>query len=141
LPARAEPFRGSTAQTTAHAGLAESDELSLTVTIEEQPDRAGRRFSFRAARQAERRKFSRRNADRDHDTAFAIADQQSNLNSILDHHDPLHSSCFLAGAIAQARPGAMLHNPRYREAAGAYRRSDLLGIDAESTSHRSDKKV
>jgi hypothetical protein len=140
LPARAGPARGSSAQPTAHTASAESGALSLTVTIEEQPDRAARRFGFRAARQAERRNFSRRSTDRDH-AVFASAGQPSNPNAMLDHHDPHSSSRFLAGAIAQARPGATLHNPRYREAAGAYRRSDLLGIDAESTSHRSDKKV
>jgi len=110
------------------------------VTIEEQPDRAARRFAFRAARQAERRHFSRRSTDRD-DGAFASANPQSNPSATLDHHDPHHSSRFLAGAIAQARPGAMVHNPRYREAAGAYHRSDLLGIDAETAGRRSDKKV
>jgi hypothetical protein len=119
---------------------AASGTLSLTMTIEQQPDRAARRFAFHAARQAERRNFSRRSTDRDH-AVFASADQQSNPNATLDHHDPHNSSRFLAGAIAQAPPGAMLHNPRYREAAGAYRRSDLLGIGAEHTSHRSDKKV
>jgi hypothetical protein len=141
LPARADPFRGSFAQPTAHTASAESGKLSVTVTIEEQADRAVRRFAFHAARQAERRNFSRRSTDQDHGAAFAIADQQSNPNAILDHHDPHNSSCFLAGAIAQARPGAMLHNPRYREAAGAYRRSDLLGVDAENLARRSDKKV
>ena len=137
LPARADPFRGSFAQTAS----AEPDKLSVTVTIEEQPDRAARRFAFQAARQAERRNFSRRRTDQDHGTAVAIADQRSNPNAILDHHDPHTSSRFLAGAIAQARPGTVLHNPRYREAAGAYRRSDLLGIDADSVRRRSDKKV
>ena len=60
---------------------------------------------------------------------------------MLDQHDPHTSSRFLAGAIAQARPGAVLHNPRYREAVGAYRRSDRLGIDAEGARRHSDKKV
>jgi len=141
LPARADPFRESTAQPTAHTGSTESGALSLTVTIEEQPDRAARRFAFRAARQAERRQFSRRSTDRDQDVAFAIADQRGNPNAILDDQDPRGSSRFLAGAIAQARPGTVLHNPPYREAAGAYRRSDLLGIDADSARRRSDKKV
>ena len=133
LPVRAELLRGN-------AASAESSKLSLTMTIEEQPDRAMRRFAFRAARQAERRQCSRRSTDQGC-AALAIADNLSNPNAILDHHDPHNSSRFLAGAIAQARPGAMLHNPRYREAAGAYRRSDLLGIDTESTGHRSDRKV
>ena len=139
LPARADPFRESAAQSTAHTTSAESGALSLTVTIEEQPDRAARRFAFRAARQAERRQFSRRSTDRDQGTA--IADQRSNPNAILDQHDPHTSSRFLAGAIAQARPGTVLHNPRYREAVGAYRRSDLLGIDADRARRHSDKKV
>ncbi|NJO34386.1 MAG: hypothetical protein HC869_15910 [Rhodospirillales bacterium] len=91
----------------------------MTVTIEEQPDRAARRFAFRATRQAERRNFSRRTTDRDQGAALTIADQRSDPNAILDHHDPHASSRFLAGAIAQARPGTVLHNPRYREAAGA----------------------
>jgi hypothetical protein len=141
LPARADPFRERAAQSTAHSASAESGALSVTVTIEEQPDRAARRFAFRAARQAERRQFSRRSTDRDQGTTLALADQRSNPNAILDQHDPHASSRFLAGAIAQARPGAVLHNPRYREAVGAYRRSDLLGIDAEGARRHSDKKV
>jgi len=141
LPARADLFRESAAQPTAHTASAESGALSLTVTIEEQPDRAARRFAFRAARLAERRNFSRRTTDRDQGATFAIADQRSDPNAILDHHDPHISSRFLAGAIAQARPGAALHNPPHREAAGAYRRSDRLGIDADKAAHRSDKKV
>ena len=139
LPARADPFCDRAAQSTAHTASAESGALSVTVTIEEQPDRAARRFAFRAARQAERRQFSRRSTDRDQGTAFA--DQQSNPTAILDQHDPHISSPFLAGAIAQARPGTVLHNPRYREAVGAYRRSDLLGIDADRARRHSDKKV
>ena len=141
LPARADPFRESTAQPSAHTASADSGPLSLTVTIEEQPGRAARRFAFRAARQAERRQFSRRTTDRDQDVTLAIADQRANPNPILDHQDPRSSSRFLAGAIAQARPGTVLHNPPYREAAGAYRRSDRLGIDADSAWRRSDKKV
>jgi hypothetical protein len=137
LPVRADPFRESSAQPTTHAASAEAGALSLTVTIEEQPDRAARRFAFRAARQAERRQFSRRSTDRDRGTV-ASADQ-GNPNPTIDHHDPHNSSRFLAGAIAQVRPGTALHNPCYREAVGAYRRSDLL--DADKTSHRSDKKV
>lgn len=140
LPVRAELFRGSAAQPTAHRASAESSKPSLTVTIEEQPDRAARRFAFRAARQAERRQFSRRSTDQGY-AVLAIADNRSDPNAILDHHDPHNSSRFLAGALAQARPGTLLHNPRYREAAGAYRRSDLLGIDGNGTSRRSDKKV
>jgi hypothetical protein len=124
-----------------HTTSAQSGGLSLTVTVEEQPDRAARQFAFRAARQAERRTYSQRSTNQDHGTALAVADQQNNANAVLDHHDPHNSSRFLAGAIAQARPGATLHNPRYREAAGAYRRSDLLGIGAEHPGHRSDKKV
>ena len=141
LPARAGPFRESCAQPTAQPAPADSGALSLTVTIEEQPDRAARRFAFRAARQAERRQFSRRSTDRDQDVALVIADQRGNPSAILDHQDPRGSSRFLAGALAQARPGTVLHNPPYREAAGAYRRSDLLGVDADSARHQSDKKV
>ena len=141
LPARTDLIREASVRTTVHAASAQSGGLSLTVTVEEQPDRAARQFAFRAARLAERRTFSQRSTDQDHGAAFAITDQLNNANSMLDHHDPHNSSCFLAGVIAQARPGAMLHNPRYCEAAGAYRRSDLLGIGADQTVHRSDKKV
>ena len=116
LPARTDLSRESSVRPTVHT--AQSGGLSLTVTVEEQPDRAERQFAFRAARQAERRTFSQRSTDRDHGAAFAIADQQNNANATLDHHDPHNSSRFLAGAIAQARPGVTLHNPRYREAAG-----------------------
>ena len=139
LLARTDPFRENSTRTTAHTASAESGELSLMVTIEEQPDRAARRFAFRTARQAERQRFSRRSTDQG--AAIAIAGKQDNTNSILDHYDPRNSSRFLAGAIAQARPGAMLHHPRYREAAGAYRRSDLLGSDAGHAEHCSDRKV
>ena len=139
LPARTDLIRGNSAQPAAHTASAESGDLSLTMTIEEQPDRAARRFAFRATRQAERRTFSRRITDRDHGPMIATADKKG--NAILDHHDPHNSSRFLAGAIAQARPGTVLHNPPYREAAGAYRRSDLLGVAAEKTAHRSDRKV
>jgi hypothetical protein len=132
LPARTDLFRGNAAQPE-HSASAEPGELSVTVTIEEQPDRAARRFAFRAARQAERRVFSQPgHSQPGHGAAVADADP------IIDRHDPHNSSRFLAGVIAQARPGVALHNPRYREAAGAYRRSDLLGLDA---AHRSDKKV
>lgn len=127
LPARTDLFRGNAAQPE-HSASAEPGKLSVTVTVEEQPDRAARRFAFRAARQAERRVFSQPG----HGAAVTDA------GPIIDRHDPHNSSRFLAGAIAQARPGVALHNPRYREAAGAYRRSDLLGLDA---AHRSDKKV
>ena len=140
LPARADLFRGSSTQPTPQTASTESGDLSLTVTIEEQTDRAARRFAFRAARHAEQRNYSRRSTDRDRDAAVDV-DKQSNRHPILEHHDPHNSSPFLAGAIAQSRPSAMLHNPRHREAAGAYRRSDLLGIDAEHASHRSDRKV
>jgi hypothetical protein len=132
LPARTDLFRGSAAQP-AHTASAVSGRLSLTVTVEEQPDRTARRFAFHAARQAERRTFSRRSTD------HAVADNRAGANAIIDHHDLHNSSRFLAGAIAQARPGVTLHNPHYREAAGAYRRSDLL--DADHAGHRSDKKV
>jgi hypothetical protein len=141
LPAGADPIRGRFAQPTAHTASAEPGKLSVTVTIEEQPDRAARRFAFQAARQAERRNFSRRSTDQDHGTAVAIADQRSDPNAILDHHDPHTSSRFLAGAIAQARPGSVLHNPPYREAAGAYRRSDDLGDGRFRLGFRSDKRV
>jgi hypothetical protein len=137
LPVRADLSRERTAQSPAHTA---AGDLSLTVMIEEQPDRAARRFAFRAARQSER-SFFRRSTDQNHGAMVSMADQQGDANSILDHHKPNNSSRFLAGAIAQARPGAVLHNPRHREAAGAYRRSDLLGIDAVNTGHRSDKKV
>ena len=141
LPARADLFRESSAQKTAHTVPAEPGALSVTVTIEEQPDRAARRFAFQAARQAERRHVTRPSTDEDPGAPIAIVDQRSNPHAVLDHHDPHNSSRYLAGAIAQARPGAMLHNPPYREAAGAYRRSDRLGIDADKTAHRSDRKV
>ena len=139
LPVRTEPFRENSARPATYTASAESGELSLTVTIEEQPDRATQRFAFRAARQAERRNFSRRSTDHDHGAAIAIADKGDDANAILDQYDPYNSSRFLAGAIAQVRPGVMLHNPRCREAAGAYRRSDLL--DAGHAAHRSDQKV
>ena len=61
--------------------------------------------------------------------------------AIHDRPDARSSTRFLAGAIAQARPGVVLHNPPYREAAGAYRRSDALGPRDPLPRVRSDTQV
>ena len=84
-------------------------------TIEDHSPKQARQFTFRAVR--------------------------AEVRDDLGQADPRSSAPFLASAIAQARPSAMLHNPRYREAASAYRRSDLLGSDPGHAGHRSDKKV
>jgi hypothetical protein len=58
--------------------------------------------------------------------------------AIPDRPDARSSTRFLAGAIAQARAGVVLHNPPYREAAGAYRKSDALDSLPRA---RSDRRV
>ncbi len=140
-PTRADPFRGTLSERGAHVTLGDSGELSLTVTIEDRSPAQGRRFAFRTMRQADC--SARPWGDRGSDAAraFLVTDERPDSRAILDHADARSSAPFLAGTIAQTRPSPVLHNPPYREAAGAYRRSDGLGVAGPHLGFRSDKKV
>jgi hypothetical protein len=134
LPARGDPRRAEAALPAEHP-VWDSAEFSLTASIEERIDRAARRFAFAAVWPVERRKFDRRRTDRDRG---AVIEGQYDPGASADRHC---SSRFLAGALAQSPHGAMLHGLRHREAAGAYRRSERLGIAARHAAETSDQKV
>ena len=140
-PARADLFRGALAERTARVTLGDPGGLSLTVTIEDRPPDHGRRFAFRAARQTD--PVSARQADHEPDfkQATPVTDQRPDANAVPDHPDAHSSAPFLAAAIAQAHPSPVLHNPPYREATVAYRRSDGLGVSGSTSAVRSDQKV
>jgi hypothetical protein len=114
---------------------------SLTVTIRDRSPSQGRRFAFRPAREADSAAGPRPDREPDTGQAFLATDARPDSSAILDHADARSSAPFLAGAIAQARPSPVLHNPPYREAAGAYRRSDGLGVAGSRLGFRSDKRV
>jgi hypothetical protein len=133
LPARVVLFRGTLAERSGHATSGEREDLSLTVAIEDRSPAHGRRFAFRATRDAA---FPQ--PDRE---PLLVADGRPDSSAILDHVDARSSAPFLAGAIAQTRLGPVLHNPAYREAAGAYRRSDDLSVASLRLGLRSDQKV
>jgi hypothetical protein len=135
LSARSDAFRAMTAQPAAEVPRAASGDLLLTVPVDEPADRAAWRFAFRAAGSAERRKCFRRRSDQDCGAAF---DRPYLPRPFPDPHD---SSRFLASALAQARPHIALPDPRHREAASAYRRSDRLGTDVDDAVHRSVRTV
>lgn len=122
-PARADRFRAS--------------DLSLTVTIEDRSPAHGRRFAFHAARPSDRSVARWPDIER----TLLLRDKGPDPTAAPDHADVHSSAAFLAGAIVQARPGAVLHNLRYREAAIAYRRSDSLGAAGVRLGFRSDQKV
>jgi hypothetical protein len=128
LPVRVTLFRGTVAEQ-----LGDTGNRSLTVTIEDRSPAQGRRFAFRAAREAEHQSAA--------EQAFLVADERPDPGAILDRADAHSSAPFLAGAIAQTRPSPVLHNPPYREAAGAYRRSDGLGVAGARLGLRSDQRV
>jgi hypothetical protein len=140
-PARADLLRGTFAERSAHVTLGDTGDLSLTVTIEDHSPAQGRRFAFRAAREADRGARPRPDREPDPEQAFLVTDERPNSREILDHADMRSSAPFLAGAIAQMRPGPLLRNPSCREAAGAYRRSDCLGAVGSRLGFRSDKRV
>ena len=146
LPARADLFRGSYAERSARVTLSDARDLSLTVTIEDRSpeDRSpaqGRRFAWRVPRRADCAARQRSVREPDAGQALLVTDQRPDSSAILDRADLRSSAPFLAGAIAQARPGPVLHNPLHREAAGAYRRSDKLGGASSRLGFRSDEKV
>jgi hypothetical protein len=106
---------------------------SLAVAIDESATPHAHRFVFRALR--------------DTDAASTAAeprlltDQRRDPVSAIDHMEEQSSAPFLAGAIAQAHPDPMLHDPPFREAARAYRRSDDLDDDRLRPGLRSDTRV
>ncbi len=140
-PARADLFRGAFAERTAHVPLGDTGDLSLTVTIEDHSPAHGRRFAFRVARQADGGARQQSVREPESEQAILVTDQRPDAIAILDHADVHSSAPFLAAAIAQARPSPVLHDPPYRAAAGAYRRSNGLGAAGSRLGLRSDQKV
>lgn len=104
----------------------------------EQADHPGRRFAFHAARQAERPTEVPPEFEPGPSQALVIDEDWRPSAAIPDRPNARSSTRFLAGAIAQARAGVVLHNPPYREAAGAYRKSDALDSLPRA---RSDRRV
>jgi hypothetical protein len=141
LPARAGLLRGTLAERSARVTLGETGDLSLTVTIRDRSPSQGRRFAFHPAREADSAAGPRPDRQPDTGQVFLVTDARPDSSAILDHADARSSAPFLAGAIAQARPSPVLHNPPYREAAGAYRRSDRLGVVGSCLGFRSDTRV
>lgn len=141
LPARADLFRGIPAERSAHVTLSDAGDLSLTVTIEDRAPIQGRRFAWRAPRRADHAARQRPSREPDAGPALLAINERPDTGAILGRADMRSSAPFLAGAIAQARPGPVLHNPPYREAAGAYRRSGDLGVVGSRLGFRSDEKV
>lgn len=132
VPPRADLFRRSEERSTQPASQDHGD-LSLTVTIEDRTPRVGRRFSFRAARRTDEAAAPTEPRAQ----TMLITDDRDSVAAVLARSDARSSARFLAGAIAQACPATMLHNPPYRQATGAYRRSDGLGTEDKIT--RSEK--
>lgn len=141
LPVRADLFRGIPAERSAHVMLSDAGDLSLTVTIEDRAPAQGRRFAWRAPRRADHAARQRPDREPDAGPGLLATDERPDSGAILDRADMRSSAPFLAGAIAQVRPGPVLHNPRYREAAGAYRRSGDLGVVGSRLGFRSDEKA
>jgi hypothetical protein len=139
-PARADLFRGTFAERSTPTTLDDRRDLSLTVTIEDRSP-SQRRFTFRAAREADSAVRPRPDREPDTGQVLLVTDQRPDSSTILNHADAHSSAPFLAGAIAQARPSPVLHNPPYREAAGAYDRSDGLGAAISRLGSHSDKRV
>jgi hypothetical protein len=140
-PARADLGSAAFAPRDARPSADRGDGLSLTVIVEEHADRSARRFAFRASRQTEPLADRRSDNEQVSSPRLMIAGAQSRSAAILDRHDVRSSARFLASAIAQARPAAVLHNPPYRYAAMAYRRSDALGTPFSIPHPRSDKRI
>jgi hypothetical protein len=118
-----------------------ADDPPSTMHVDENADRSGRRFAFRAARQQERPTERPSESEVRPGQALVIDEERRPSAAMFDRPNSRSSTCFLAGAIAQARPGVVLHNPPYREAAGAYRRSDALGPRDPLPRVRSDTQV
>ena|SRR5690349_21171955 len=114
-----------------------ANDLFPTVVGEQHSHRSARRFAFHACRQDQHVHEERLRPIQ----TFLIADARNSSAAILDRHDVHDSARFLAGAIAQARPGAILHNPPYHEAMIAYRRSDALGVRDLAPNALSDKRI
>lgn len=114
-----------------------ADDRPASMHVEEQGNHPGRRFTFRASRQ-ERPAADRPESEPRLGQALMIDEDRRPSAAILDRPDARSSTRFLAGAIAQSRPGVVLHNPPYREAAGAYQKSDALDSLPRA---RSDRRV
>jgi hypothetical protein len=140
-PARADLFRRPLAEQSARVTFGDGGDLSLTVMIDDHPPAHARRFSFRAARDTNNDVRLQPSHDPERQRAVLVTDQRPDSGTVLDHADAHNSAPFLAGAIAQARPSPVLHNPPYREVAGAYRRSDRLGVADSRPGFRSDQKI
>jgi hypothetical protein len=123
------------------ADLRSGDDLSLTVIVEQHAHHSARRFGFHASRQTELSPDRpARGAPRSGQAL--LTDDRWNMSAAILDRDKVHDSVrFLAGAIAQARPGTVLHNPPYLEAATAYRRSDALGVRCSLPHLLSDTRV
>jgi len=129
------------AQRSVQASLDDAEVVSLTVVIEDRFPAQGKRFAFRAVRQLDHTPDRPRDREPEIEHAFLIRDERPDGRAVVDHVDAHSSAPFLAAAIAQSRPSPVLHNPPYRQAAGAYRRSDSLGLAGPRLSFRSDKRV
>jgi hypothetical protein len=134
-PTRADLLRRDSLQSPHSAADGECD-LSLTVTIEDDIHHTGRRFAFRASRGT-----ANPQPENKAHHAGLIVDGRPMSAAVLEQQDIRSSARFLAGAIAQARPATVLHNPPFREAAGAYRRSHDLDAETQVPRFRSDKRV
>jgi hypothetical protein len=130
LPARANLFRGSML-----------DRSACAAATENRSPAQGRRFAFRAVRQADCAAGQRSDREQDGGQALLVMDERPDSTGSLNDADMRSSAPFLAGVIAQARPSPALHDPPYREAAGAYRRSDDLGVKSLRLGFRSDTRV
>ena len=141
-PARAD-LRSAmpTQQTTSPAATDSVEHLSLTVIVEHHAHHSARRFAFHASRQEEPPSDRPSRGAPHSSQALLTAEERNSLAAILDRPDAHDSARFLAGAIAQARPGTALHNPQHREAAIAYRRSDALGDRSTALHVLSDKTI
>jgi hypothetical protein len=140
-PTRVDLFRHTFGEPRAAVRPGATPDLSVTVTIQDRPSAHGRRFAFHTVRRSDQTGDRTPDHEQQIERTFLITDERPDANAVLDHADVHSSAPFLAGAIAQARPSPVLHNPPYREAAGAYRRSDGLGLSGSRLGFRSDEKV
>ena len=138
-PVRANLLRGTLVERNAQATLGDRADLSLTVAIEDPSLGQRRRFAFRLAREGVVGETAQRKPHIGQ--APPVVDQRPDTSAPLDQADAHSSTPLLAGAIAQSRPSPMQHNAPYREAAGAYRRSDSLGVAGARLGIRSDKRI
>jgi hypothetical protein len=106
---------------------------SLAVAIDKSTTPHAHRFAFRALRDTDAAPTAAE--------PRLITDQRQDPVSVTDQLEEQSSAPFLAGAIAQAHPDPMMHDPPFREAASAYRRSDDLDDECLRPGRRSDTRV